>query len=318
MQKEEWLSKCLAWRLTPIDQYACLITSASGQPAADVHLSVRDGRQQIVWEGVTDLAGRAQITTQLFDRTATGPFSLKATIGQQTLDLGTLTNPAQQLAFRLPVSLSVPAAVIDVQLVVDATGSMGDEMEYLKNELNDVVRQAQGQLPNTTFRMGSVFYRDKGDDYVTRLFPFTNDLTSLVAFIGQQKADGGGDFPEAVDEGLEAGLNQSWSTNARTRILFLVLDAPPHDTPEIIDHMVSLVKRAGQKGVRIIPITASGIDKSTEFLMRTMAIGTQGTYVFVTDHSGIGDKHLEPTVGDYNVEFLNDLMTRLIVKYGTP
>lgn len=67
-----------------------------------------------------------------------------------------------------------------------------------------------------------------------------------------------------------------------------------------------------KKGIKIIPITASGIDKETEFLMRFFAISTNGTYVFITNHSGIGNEHLEPTVGDYEVEFLNDLMVRLI------
>ncbi|HEY0108510.1 MAG TPA: hypothetical protein VGB67_02715, partial [Fibrella sp.] len=59
-----------------------------------------------------------------------------------------------------------------------------------------------------------------------------------------------------------------------------------------------------------------GIDKETEFLMRMLAIGTQGTYVFITNDSGIGNTHLIPSVGDYQVEYLNELMLRLIVKYA--
>jgi len=47
-----------------------------------------------------------------------------------------------------------------------------------------------------------------------------------------------------------------------------------------------------------------------------MAIATNGTYVFVTDDSGIGNDHIEPTVGEYQVEFLNDLMVRLVTKYA--
>lgn len=318
MQREEWSKWGEVWPLWPSEQYTCQVTSSNGQPAADVSLTVRDGRQRVVWEGATDPTGRARITPQLFDSRAAGPFEISATVGQQTTRLGSLLNPAQPTVLRLPSVVPTPEPVVDVQLVVDATGSMGDEMNYLKTELNDVVLRAQRQLPSTTFRMGSVFYRDQGDEYLTRPFAFSNDLNSLVGFISQQQAGGGGDFPEAVDAALETGLKQQWSTSARTRILFLVLDAPPHNTPETIEHLADLVKRAGQKGIRIIPITASGIDKSTEFLMRTMAIGTQGTYVFITDHSGIGNKHLEPTIGDYKVEYLNELMTRLLVTYANP
>jgi hypothetical protein len=49
--------------------------------------------------------------------------------------------------------------------------------------------------------------------------------------------------------------------------------------------------------------------------MRFMAIYTNGTYVFITDDSGIGNAHLEPSVGEYQVEKLSDLMIRLIKKY---
>ena len=49
--------------------------------------------------------------------------------------------------------------------------------------------------------------------------------------------------------------------------------------------------------------------------MRQIAILTGGTYVFITDHSGIGNSHLEPSIGKYKVEFLNELMARVIKKY---
>lgn len=57
----------------------------------------------------------------------------------------------------------------------------------------------------------------------------------------------------------------------------LLLDAPPYNIPATIEGMTSLVKRASQQEIRIIPVTGGGIDKSTEFLMRSIAIGTQGT-----------------------------------------
>jgi hypothetical protein len=50
--------------------------------------------------------------------------------------------------------------------------------------------------------------------------------------------------------------------------------------------------------------------------MRFFSITTNGTYVFITNHSGVGNSHLEPSVGEYQVEFLNDLMVRLINKYA--
>lgn len=50
--------------------------------------------------------------------------------------------------------------------------------------------------------------------------------------------------------------------------------------------------------------------------MRFMAISTNSTYVFITNHSGIGNDHLKPSIGQYEVEKLNDLIVRLIKKYS--
>ena len=95
-----------------------------------------------------------------------------------------------------------------------------------------------------------------------------------------------------------------------------MLDAPPHYEPEVIVKLHESILKAAEKGIKVIPVTASGINKETEFLMRFFSITTNGSYVFITDDSGVGDDHLEPTVGDYQVEFLNNLMVRLINKYA--
>ena len=69
------------------------------------------------------------------------------------------------------------------------------------------------------------------------------------------------------------------------------------------------------QGIKLIPVASSGVDKDTEFMLRFFAIATGGTYVFLTNDSGIGGDHIEATVGEYQVEILNDLLVRLIVKY---
>jgi Secretion system C-terminal sorting domain len=57
------------------------------------------------------------------------------------------------------------------------------------------------------------------------------------------------------------------------------------------------------------------VQKDTEFLMKFFGLATNGSYVFLTDHSGIGGKHLAPTTDEYKVELLNDLLVRLISQY---
>ena len=49
--------------------------------------------------------------------------------------------------------------------------------------------------------------------------------------------------------------------------------------------------------------------------MRSMALISNGTYTFLTNHSGIGGSHIEPSTDTYEVEKLNDLMVRLIKSF---
>jgi hypothetical protein len=73
--------------------------------------------------------------------------------------------------------------------------------------------------------MASVFYKDNYDEYVTSSSDFTDRIDDLQEFISNHNAGGGGDFPEAVDAGLEVALNKlSWSETATTKIIFLILD----------------------------------------------------------------------------------------------
>ena len=50
-------------------------------------------------------------------------------------------------------------------------------------------------------------------------------------------------------------------------------------------------------------------------LLRSMALKTGGTYTFLTNDSGIGYDHIEPTIGSYDVEKLNDMMVRIVGEY---
>jgi hypothetical protein len=200
---------------------------------------------------------------------------------------------------------------VEIAFVVDATGSMGDEIEYLKLELEEVMHKTFTQYSNLEVKAGSVFYRDHGDDYVTKFVPLNSDLLKTLNFIKLQKAGGGGDMPEAVDDALETALDKlGWTNQARTKILFLILDAPPHTTAS--SRMNVLLKKAAEQGIRVVPIVCSGADKQTEFLMRSIALATNGSYLFLTNHSGVGDEHMKPTTDAFTVELLNNLMPRII------
>ena len=196
--------------------------------------------------------------------------------------------------------------------VIDTTGSMLDELVYLQTELADVIDTVRDSA-DVNIRLSVNFYRDEGDEYVVLPYPFTTDIDGAIDQLKSQGADGGGDFPEAVELALEDAIDgHEWSASARARLLFLVLDAPPHNEPEILASLHDSVASAARQGIRVIPVASSGVDKETEFLLRFLDTATGGTYTFLTSHSGIGGDHLEPTIGEYEVELLNNLLIRLI------
>ena len=204
---------------------------------------------------------------------------------------------------------------LDVGFLVDATGSMGDEMTFLQSELKDIVRRVRAVEPDLDIRVSVVFYRDRGDAFITKSLPFTRRVDEAVSFISRTTADGGGDYPEDMNAGLEAMMRQGWSRDAVPQMLFLLADAPPQQYAGADYTYHEAIQDAAANGIAIYPVAASGVDKPTEFLFRAMAVMTGGKYVFLTDDSGVGESHEEPDISGYTVEKLNDLMVREIRSY---
>ena len=207
-------------------------------------------------------------------------------------------------------------------LVVDVTGSMGDEIYFLKAELADVINRISENNSDTVIKLAMLFYRDTYDSVPFDYYDFEevttpSGLAKQQAALNSQYATGGGDYPEAVDEALLMAVNQQWSTGASTKIIFHVLDAPAHEGTKYAERFVSATKIAAEKGIRICPIICSGAADSTEYTMREAAIYTGGTFIFVTDDSGIGGSHHDPGLPNVTIELLNSLMVRLVNGYHT-
>ncbi len=213
----------------------------------------------------------------------------------------------------LPGLTTGPSAM-DLALVIDTTGSMGDEMAYLSAELQDIVARLQRNVGQLDLRIGVILYRDEGDAYVVRSVPLTADINAIQALLAQQKADGGGDMPEAMDQAMAAATHLQWRTEA-AKALLLVTDAPPHD--DALAASLQATEQLREVGVQIVPVAASGVDDTAQYVLRTMAGMTQGRYVFLTDDSGIGAAHAEPDVTCYLVSRLDQLLGRVLAGIAT-
>ena len=212
-----------------------------------------------------------------------------------------------QKAFAQPA----PREKLDVALVIDTTGSMGDEIQYLQTEFLALSAAIEDKYPNAEQRWSLVAYRDMGDDYLTRVFDFSDNVMEFRAKLSQQSAGGGGDFPEAPDAALAEMAKLSWRKEDNVaRLAFLVADAPHHDHKA--KDMLAAIRGAREVGVHLYPVASSGIDELTEVSLRSAAQLTGGRYLFLTDDSGVGGEHKEPTIPCYFVTKLDKAILRMV------
>ncbi|HLL30981.1 MAG TPA: vWA domain-containing protein, partial [Allosphingosinicella sp.] len=167
---------------------------------------------------------------------------------------------------------AVPVRKFDLLLAIDTTGSMSDELNYLKSELRTILADLRRSHPGLDIRLGLVAYKDEGDVYVTRTYPFVSSLDTMQANLQAQYASGGGDYPEAMDLALARAVAQDWRQDA-VKSLLLVADAPPHD--HNIGKAWQAAEAARAKRIQIVPIAASGVGDVAEYVMRPMAAATQ-------------------------------------------
>ncbi len=297
--------------LDPTQRIAVTVTDNSGTPLPNAEVVLND-EAQTIWRAVTDKNGQAYV----FEMNGKTGANLTVTQGElsQTIEIESASVDEQGNALTGDRSYTVQLDAeqklyhdTQIMFIVDTTGSMGDEMLYLQSDFSAIAEEAGNE--NTMYSVN--FYKDEGDVYVTNCSGFTGDVQAVRNKLNEEFASGGGDEPEAVYEVLkETIFSPDWKDES-VKIAFLIYDAPPHDGTDF----EAIIEEASAKGIHLIPVVSSNGSRETELFGRALAICTNGDYVFLTDDSGIGDSHLEPIIGDYEVESLHDIIVRIIQEY---
>lgn len=130
---------------------------------------------------------------------------------------------------------SCVATPLDVLIVMDVSGSMGDAITAAQAESAEIVRRVRAESPDA--RIGFATYSDypsagDADDRAwTLVQPLTNDSDAVRASVAAVTLQFGGDNPESVLRALTAAVSDSgvgWRTGTN-RVIVLVGDAPAKD-----------------------------------------------------------------------------------------
>jgi uncharacterized protein YegL len=301
------------------ERYILTVTNERQQPVLDAYVRLFDGQQQ-VFEGRTVAGGKTIVLPRALGIAETAG-SLRVLIekGNSSVE-GTLTRGQDSTqSFVLRGAVALPATPrLDVLFLLDATGSMGDEIAQIQQTIVSIAERIDQIQPRPDLRFALVSYRDRGDDYVTRVDDFTTDVAAFQQRLLNTRADGGGDEPESLNEGLHAATQRvSWADDA-VRLSFLVADAPPHlDYAQDYDYGRE-AQVAVSKGIKVYTIAASNTSDEAEYVMRQISQQTLGHFIFLTYAAGQnagapGDTtthHVDSEA--FSVERLDDLVVQVV------
>ncbi len=204
---------------------------------------------------------------------------------------------------------------VEVVFVLDTTGSMGGLIAGAKEKIwsiaSDITRQNEG----ASIKMGLVAYRDRGDDYITKVYDLTADLDDAYSKLRTFQAGGGGDAPESVNQALhEAVTKLSWSRDGKTlRLIFLVGDCPPHmDYQDDVKYSASC-ELAMANGIFINTVQC-GNDTSTTPIWREISRLAEGSYAAIEQDGGM---QVIETPYDADIAKISRDLDGTVIAYGS-
>lgn len=208
-----------------------------------------------------------------------------------------------------------PKPKVEVVFVLDSTGSMGGLIEGAKQKIWSIANGIVARKPTPEVRFGLVAYRDRGDEYVTKVFDLTDDLDTVFKNLQSFKAGGGGDGPESVNQALSEAVRKiSWSPDKKTlKTIFLVGDFPPHmDYKEDVKYPETC-QEAAKRDI-VINTVQCGSERTTTPVWQEIARLAEGTYVALEQSGGM---NAVATPFDSEVANLSKEMGKTAIVYGS-
>ncbi len=203
---------------------------------------------------------------------------------------------------------------MQVVFALDATGSMAGLIGAAKDKIWSIASSLSQTEPTPILELGLIFYRDRGDDFITHIVPLSDSIDIIYTELMKITANGGGDGPESVNQGLyEAVTKFNWAPQQKTyKTIFLIGDYPPHmDYTDDVQYPESCIL-AKSKGI-VLNTILMGNNKETEKVWNDIARCNQGAFVKV--NMNMNDIAIS-TPYDVEIANLSDSLESLIYYYG--
>jgi len=257
------------------------VEDSSGRPVPGALVQIVDeAADEVIWETYTYGDGRAPLYLPEDNLAQSGYLVEVAHNGTRSRDRwdGRGATPTFSTEDNRP---DLDEVALDVVFLIDTTGSMSDEIERIKSTLLSVTEKLRSLEMEFDLRYGAVLYRDVGDEYVTKLHPFTSDIAAFDKALQGVRANGGGDGPESMNQGLfEAVHGVRWRAEA-AKLVFLIADAEPHSDYDGDVAYPDVLKDAVSKGIKVHSVAASGLSLTGTVVFRQVAQYTRGEFIFI-------------------------------------
>ena len=211
------------------ERYTIAVVDAGGRPVPNAVVRVSTG-ETLLFQGRTYANGQTLFFPRAYSE-AEGVEEFRLYVERngvsQSLDVarGEKSNWVVTLDTSVSYGDGVP---LDILFLLDSTGSMADEINQIKDTLLSISSRIADLPSRPDLRFGMVSYRDREDEYVTRLYEFDRNVSRFLEAVRGVNADGGADEPESLNEALHVAVQvPEWRLDHAVRLVFLVADAPP-------------------------------------------------------------------------------------------
>lgn len=177
---------------------------------------------------------------------------------------------------------------VEIVFAIDTTGSMGGLIDGAKRKIWAIANEVARAQQKPDVKIGLVAFRDRGDAYVTRAVPMTDNLDAVYESLMALQADGGGDTPEDVNAALNVAVNKmDWSKDKKVlKMVFLVGDAPPHMDYEQQVQWQAIAQTAIRNNIYINTVQC-GVDGETTATWQKIAHAAEGRFAMIPQDGGV-------------------------------